>query len=775
MASASLSTRLFLVLTACITAALSLSTFVDYQWARTDILAQVEQHTETTIIDTINDMDTRIIGVESASALFASFLTERPAQLNNLPGLLQQMLVHRRQLFGASIAVDPAWTNQSEGFAPYYFRRSGGELVYRNLAESMDYANQPWFLEARAKGQPVWSEPYYDEGGGETLMSTYAIPLYRTVDGVGRFFGVLTADLALEDLSEQMKAFQLGDSGVAFLLSHRGNILAAPRSEQLMKPIHAVWPAETSSPDWEDLLSRSKVGQQSRFETPCPALGGNCVVLLSPLASNGWPLGVIYSEYEMLAPLREELMRLLITGLLGIALVAIAVAIISRRLTRPLTSLVSFTDNVAAGNLEAPMPKVKRDDEIGRLIASFSAMQQRLWQEIESLKDETANRNRIQGELDAAADIQLAMLPDGGNSEVHRKAYSLWARQRPAKTVGGDLYVYFQRSENELVFAVGDVSDKGVPAALFMARVVTVLDQQLNRAMAPSTKLELLNNELARGNDNCMFVTLFYGVLNLETLELAFASAGHTPPSLLRDGACVSIEQNMGPAMALRASLSYPNNTLQLKAGDTLAVYTDGIDEAFNPNQEQFTSERFNALLEKQEGAAVAAVGESVFTAVDEYAQGFPQSDDMTCLILSIPAPASNQLILDEHTHAISKTLSWLQQRAEALAIAEDAKRDLLLIAEEVVSNIYKYAEVSDSAKVEIELVPSAQEITLRVTDPGCAFNPLTESEGAELGKDSADAAIGGLGVHLVKALTDRQHYRRDGNNNVLEMTKIIG
>ena len=124
-----------------------------------------------------------------------------------------------------------------------------------------------------------------------------------------------------------------------------------------------------------------------------------CVLKMSPLPSTGWPLGVYYSEYEMLAPLRGLLIRMAFSELASLVLILIAVAVVSRRITRPLTELVSITDNVAAGHLDAPMPRVRNQDEVGRLITSFGSMQEKLKQHIAQLEQETASRNRLQGEL----------------------------------------------------------------------------------------------------------------------------------------------------------------------------------------------------------------------------------------------------------------------------------------------------------------------------------------------------------------------------------------
>jgi len=376
--------------------------------------------------------------------------------------------------------------------------------------------------------------------------------------------------------------------------------------------------------------------------------------------------------------------------------------------------------------------------------------------------------------MNAATEIQLSMLPDGGQTHVEQPAFHLWATQRPAKSVGGDLYSYFLRNERELLFAVGDVSDKGVPAALFMARAMTLLQQVADSDLLPQQLLAELNDDLASGNANCMFVTMFCGVLNLDTLSLQFASAGHTPPSLIRGNQCESIAQESGPALALIETLEFPANCLQLQPGDRLAIYTDGIDESFNSDNEQFGTERFNQFLAQSHTMELAEMGASAFAAVDEHAGDTPQSDDITLMILSVPQSmdTSYNYTLRPGAAVTSEFLAWLRTHLQNHAEPEVVETELMLLAEETITNILKYAGLPEDAEVEIALRISRRETELCFSDPGIPFNPLEESGQATLGLDVESASIGGLGVHLLTALSDSQHYEHRDGRNVLRLRK---
>jgi sigma-B regulation protein RsbU (phosphoserine phosphatase) len=775
MFRSSLVTRLNFLLTLCIAGMVLVTSFVDYQFSKRAILKEVDRDTEIVIQDTLADLETHIRGIERSTRLFAGILEQRRYTQREIVEMLEIVVRGRNDIFGTTVALTPQMTGSRNGFAPYYFHGAKGELVFVDLATSnANYTNQAWFREPRGQEIPTWSEPYFDEGGSETLMSTYSVPMYIEGDKGREFYGVVTADLRLSDLRGQLENIQLGKGGFVLLLSRASKILAGPDADWVMKPLLNTLPSNQDLKQWGRLIVAAGRGESSNLRTPCLQQQGMCVVRMLPLPSTGWPLGVYYSEHEKLKPLRSLLWRMALSELCSLLVILFAVSVVSRRITRPLLELVSITDNVAAGNLDAPMPRVRSEDEVGRLITSFGSMQGHLKQHIARLEQETATRNRLQGEMNAATEIQLSMLPDGGRTHVEQPGFHLWATQRPAKSVGGDLYNYFLRDQRELLFAVGDVSDKGVPAALFMARAMTLLQQLADSHLPPQQLLAELNDDLASGNANCMFVTMFCGVLNLDTLSLQFSSAGHTPPSLIRDTECESIKQESGPALALIETLEFPANYLQLQPGDRLVIYTDGIDESFNSDGEQFGTECFNRFLASGHAMELAELGSKAFAAVDKHAGDTPQSDDITLMILSLPQSPDQvfSYTLQPGEAVTSKFLAWLQAHLQDQSEHAAGVTELMLMAEEVITNILKYAELPGDAEVEITLRISTRETELCFSDPGAPFNPLEESGQATLGLDSESAAIGGLGVHLLTALSDSQHYEYRDRRNVLRLRK---
>ena len=776
----SIATRLIALLTLCAAAIIGVGMLVDYRLSREQILGRLQHESEETIRTVIGDMENWLRGIEGATNLVARILQQRDYSQPGLQQMLRDMLSSDVDIYGATIALAPGQADSPLGFAPYYFRRNG-ELVYADLAApEHNYQQQSWYREAVDAGHALWVEPYYDAGGAQVLMTTYAVPVYRQAASGERFlYAVITADVALQELRAYLQRLHLGDSSFGILLSREGVILSSRHRENLMHHFSATTAGQADPEGWQRMFETAIGGAVATQRLPCESAPGECVFRLGTLQPTGWPVGVVYSEHEILAPLRDFQYKTVAIGLLTLLSMAVAVVLVSRRLTRPLAALAGASDSIARGQLDVALPAVRGDDEVARLIQSFAAMTTDLKTYIADLESATARRSRLEGELSAARDIQMAMLPGQGEASERDETFSLWARVRPARSVGGDLYNY-QRRGNRLFIAVGDVSDKGAPAALFMARAMGLIQQLAATASDPAAALGALNDALEQGNDNCMFITLFLGVVDLQSRELRFASAGHTAPSLLRGGAAHAIAQQQGPALGLVAGLEYPGNSLALRNGDRLAIFTDGIDEAFNDRNEMYGMERFNGELAACADEPVAAAGPLLLEAIDRFAADRPQSDDITLMLLDLKAAASatsHALIELDREFLLSPGITgavhrWLEQALARLAPAP--RQDLLLVVEEVVSNIARYAGLPPQAAVGLKLTADPRQVAVEVRDAGTAFDPLREARRASLGESIEDASVGGLGVHLITSLTDRQSYHREDGCNILRIVKFL-
>ncbi|MDK2124082.1 PP2C family protein-serine/threonine phosphatase [Parachitinimonas caeni] len=273
---------------------------------------------------------------------------------------------------------------------------------------------------------------------------------------------------------------------------------------------------------------------------------------------------------------------------------------------------------------------------LGRLSALINAQQSRLLQLVYELQQAMETKARLASltqELEIARRMQLSILPRAFSP---REEVGIAATMIPAKEVGGDFYDYFLLDDTHLGVVVADVSGKGVPAAFFMAISRTMLKTHARFLRSPAACLAKLNELLAAENEQMMFVTAFYGVLDLVTGEFAFANAGHNPPLLQnRQGELEWLPQTGGIALAVLDNADYAETAIRLQPGDTLLMFTDGVTEAIDQQEALFGEARLAHTLQAiGPNSPISSVPSGVVEAIREFAQGASQADDITCVAL---------------------------------------------------------------------------------------------------------------------------------------------
>ena len=244
-------------------------------------------------------------------------------------------------------------------------------------------------------------------------------------------------------------------------------------------------------------------------------------------------------------------------------------------------------------------------------------------------------KQRIEESLKLAADIQMGMLPSTFPAYPERNDFDLFAGIIPAKEVGGDFYDFFLIDKKHLCFVIGDVSGKGIPAALFMALTKTQIKASSSRRRTPGDVLYRANNDLCHENESGMFCTLFYGIMNTETGEVTYANAGHNPPYLITNsGEPVQIESTGGIALGVMEEMEFESATFTASKGDSMFLYTDGVNEAMNEADEEYSYERLEDYLKENSTGSITDMVNKNLESVKEFAGAAPQSDDITVLAL---------------------------------------------------------------------------------------------------------------------------------------------
>ena len=395
--------------------------------------------------------------------------------------------------------------------------------------------------------------------------------------------------------------------------------------------------------------------------------------------------------------------------------------------------------------------------------------------EIESLKLAAQAKEQLsllQQELNVAAEIQQSILPVDFSIFPADSGLEIHAAMIPAKDVGGDFYDFSWVDETRLGLVIGDVSGKGMPAALFMAISRTLLKAVALQGISTGECLTQVNHLLSLDNPKSMFVTVFYGVLDTLSGHFEYSNGGHNAPLLLSaDGELQYISHGRGSALGVIEDLEYSSERLLLQPGSSLVLYTDGITEATNLDFDEFSEERLESSFRSCSDGSAEEILEGIIHDVRGFAAGAPQSDDITALVikhtlLTRSDSGMENSAMNDLSITIKNELGELEKVNQALAqfsehhqLSAHVNNAISLALDEIITNIVEYG-YQDQEEHLIELRFSLEEgqLTLAIEDDGVPFDPL-DSESPDTNSSLEERPVGGLGIHLVRNVMDEIVY----------------
>ena len=446
------------------------------------------------------------------------------------------------------------------------------------------------------------------------------------------------------------------------------------------------------------------------------------------------------------------------TALLALVYLLFVDRFVAKNIDRLSQATQSFAAQLEqSGNLSPVPADIRTRDELGDLSGQLDLMQSKLVEYVQTIGEKTAQEESMRAELNLAARIQMESLPSGGfESEGCRIDTYL----QPAREVGGDLYDFFMMDEDRLFFGVADVSGKGVPAALFMMRGKEVIKAQASAGHSPKEIAQAVNRELCRGNEEGLFITAFFGVLEVSRRRLTYARAGHEQPFLIRRGKAEQFSEESNFMLGLFDDFEFREDVLDLEPGDRILIFTDGLDEGINPRQEAFGYERIRAVLEKTPGNTLPALVE----ALARFSEGEEQFDDVTLLQLSLDAGREWHFENPDYS-VITVVCDGLEEALQGLP--QESRALFSMAADEVMNNCISYAyEGVEKPLLTVRLEQEGETLRLSFEDNGIPFNPLELDQRERLERDIIQRDAGGLGIEFVKTFSDRVYYEyREGRN----------
>ena len=475
------------------------------------------------------------------------------------------------------------------------------------------------------------SEPLVSRATGNNVF-VVARPVKN---GRGERIGLVGATVQLETLTSIAAAIRIGRRGFGYVVGRDGLLIAHPSEEWRLK-LNLL---DSAAYGFEglDQVGRMMIAGKSGVATYLRPDGSRYVAIFHTIRNTpGWCLGLALSEDELTRPARTLTRTVLYLMAVIVLIVLLVVGLVSRGIAAPILTLCRGAQHVGAGQLDKPLD-IRTGDELETLARAFNKMQVDLVAHIETLRKTTAEKERIERDLHVANKIQTSMLPRTFPPFPKIDVLDLYATMEPAREVGGDFYDFFLVDDHRLCFSIGDVSGKGVAAALFMVITRTILKNQALLGKPLSEIMSRTNSMLCSENEESMFATVFMGVLDIRTGDLDYVCAGHNPPLIARgSGPFAFLDVKTCCVVGGREEAEYSSLHARLAPGDLLFLYTDGVTEAMNEKEELFGDRR---MLDAVNAAATRDARSIIGTmraALNGFVLGTPASDDVTMLALGL-------------------------------------------------------------------------------------------------------------------------------------------
>lgn len=474
-----------------------------------------------------------------------------------------------------------------------------------------------------------WTEPYRR---GDKVVVTVALR-------VGDYNRLLCADIQTQWIDTLMNNSKPSDKAEMYLVSPGGRFICHPDSSMVgevspgeMRSLNEDW-------DWDEVSGEAvqvspEPAHDAVFRDDNGMVSSTATSFGHDVPANDWyvrcnvPFGSDSGEFGLVI-----LVIVMSLFTLTFFVVLLIVVFMTRRSLYPLSKIADATLEIAKGNFQAPLPKVKPNNEIRMLRNNFEQMQHELSNYIVNLKQTTEQKVSMERDLRIAHDIQQGLLPQKFPPFPDRKDLDIYGIQIPARTVGGDLFDFFMR-DDKLFFCIGDVSGKGVPAALFMAIACRLFRHAGRNTTDPVEIVTAINDELSNGNEQNMFCTMLVGVLNMADGQLQLCNAGHNAPIYIHNGACAFQELKVNIPTGAFENFIYQGESMQMEPGDVLFLYTDGVTEAENTAKELYGDDAALAAVSANADQDMQSLSEIMLTGVRAFANGAEQSDDLTILCL---------------------------------------------------------------------------------------------------------------------------------------------
>lgn len=658
---------------------------------------------------------------------------------------------------GGGIWFEPYVINPSKRlFNIYVYRNNKDDIFIEN--GSFDYLERVWYKQLsnklkKGKNKIVWSTPYFDIQENKLIITAS----YGIYDNSGKMLGLTSVDCELSEIYKYLLTMKPTPNSFAVLIDKENNCIVVSTEQGV---------------NYEEITGKS-ISTLSWF-LPSPdavttfMYNGINYLSFERELDNGMVLIINVPSRELF---NQEIGKVVI---LFIALISISIVIsillyllLKSNIKTPIDKLICIADRIGKGEADIDI-KIEKPLEFATLAQTFDHM-------AKNLKSITSEKERINSELLIANSIQHSSLPNLKEDFSGQKNFSVSASMLPAKEVGGDFYDGYFIDDDRFMFLIADVAGKGIPAALFMMTVKTLVNNLSQVGYSYKELIKTINHKICSNNKQGFFVTMLIGIVDFKNNRITYINCGHNKPLVrTRDGLFGYLDLDSNIVLGAFDDFDFKLHEMPLDYGDTIFFYTDGITEALNEQNELYGDERLLKIVNKNKNDTLDILVENIKNDVKEFIGQNSQSDDITMLMYKHLNKNNIRIYKDKAVKDNYKDVyQWLHRNCEDWTIDNNLTNKIDMCVEEVYANIIFYAYPNDVDYVKITMEKIDNGLSLKFEDRGVPYNPL-EKKDPDITLPLEERPLGGLGIFMVKELADEVSYKYENEQNIFELNFLF-
>lgn len=643
---------------------------------------------------------------------------------------------------------------KQERFSSFAYMDKDNKVVTNNnyQTEEKSYLNSLWYKDLMkqlsTEKKIVWSSPYLEGNGVNNYMVTAGMGIYVK----GKLIGVATADWVIDDIIDDLSVLKPTPNSFLVFADIKNDFIIYSSDKYIKEDLFGK--------SLNNLPWYNKNNNHETFK-----YHNTTYISYVEKMDNGMLLIINVPEKEMYKRILFRFVGLFsILIPFCIILCCLLYFSLQNNIVKPIIKLMTLADAIKKGKSDITI-KIDKPFEFAELAQTFDEM-------LQNIKKITKKQAKMDSELSIAKSIQAASMPNTFPAYPDKTDFDIFATMTPAKEVGGDFYDFYFIDKNHLMFLIGDVSGKGIPAALFMMKVKTLINNTYQNQDFRTKLIEIVNKKICEGNKEGLFVTLFLCIVNVTTGEAKYVNCGHNPPLIKRhNGSYEYLDVPTNIVLGVFENVEYNICKTKLKSGDKLFLYTDGITEAYNDKNEMYGEKRLQETLNNCLDLSLNDTLNNITTSIDEFKNSAKQSDDITMLIFEYKGNSNIKIFKDIALKENYKDFyPILYDAVEEWQIDKNTADKLYMCAEELYANVAFHAYPQEAGIIEVILSKNNNDISLTFKDHGIEYNPLNKQD-PDITLTPEKRPLGGLGIFMIKKMADNIIYERTDNQNILTIT----